>query len=82
MRKFVPTVMRLARVVASGQVLLPAPAQRVAKPVLRTAPCLLGLLSLMCLIFAKHASQTGVARQFTTADDHIKLKRLYPRIQS
>ena len=47
--------MRLARVVAPGQVLLPAPGQRVAKSVLRTAPCLLGLFSLICLIFAKHA---------------------------
>ena len=33
------------------------PRQRVAKSVLRTAPCLLGLFSLICLIFARHAKR-------------------------
>lgn len=31
------------------------PRQRVAKSVLRTGPCLLGLFSMICLIFAEHA---------------------------
>ena len=31
------------------------PRQRVAKSVLRTGPCLLGLFSVICLIFAEHA---------------------------
>jgi len=31
------------------------PRQHLAQPVLRTAPCLLGLFSVICLIFAEHA---------------------------
>jgi len=31
------------------------PRQRTAKSVLRTGPCLLGLFSVLCLIFAEHA---------------------------
>jgi hypothetical protein len=34
--------------------------QRVAKSVLRTAPCLLGLFSVVCLIFAEHARRHRV----------------------
>jgi len=33
------------------------PRQRVAKSVLRTGPCLLGLFSIICLIFAEHCRQ-------------------------
>jgi hypothetical protein len=36
------------------------PRQRVAKSVLRTAPCLFGLFSLVALIFAEHARHHGV----------------------
>jgi len=42
------------------------PRQRVAKSVLRTAPCLLGLFSLICLIFAEHARRHRI-RPRTTA---------------
>ena len=42
------------------------PRQRVAKSVLRTAPCLLGLFSLICLIFAGHARRHRI-RLRTTA---------------
>lgn len=31
------------------------PRQRAAKSVLRTAPCLLGLFSIICMVFAQHA---------------------------
>ena len=34
--------------------------QRVAQAVLRTAPCLLGLFSLICLIYAEHVKRHGV----------------------
>ena len=40
--------------------------QRVAKSVLRTGPCLLGLFSMVCLIFAEHARRHPV-RPATTA---------------
>ena len=42
------------------------PRQRVAKSVLRTAPCLLGLFSVICLIFAEHARDHRI-RLRTTA---------------
>lgn len=42
------------------------PRQRVAKSVLRTAPCLLGLFSIICLIFAEHAKRHRI-RVRTTA---------------
>ena len=42
------------------------PRQRVAKSVLRTGPCLLGLFSVICLIFAAHARRHRI-RLRTTA---------------
>jgi hypothetical protein len=36
------------------------PRQRVANSVLRTAPCLLGLFSIVSLIFTQHARRRGV----------------------
>jgi len=41
------------------------PRQRVAKSVLRTGPCLLGLFSVVCLIFAEHARRHAVALRCT-----------------
>ena len=41
------------------------PRQRVAQSVLRTAPCLLGLFSVICLIFAEHARRHRVALRCT-----------------
>jgi len=41
------------------------PRQRVAKSVLRTAPCLLGLFSMVCLIFAEHARRHRVRLRAT-----------------
>ena len=35
--------------------------QRLAKSVLRTAPCLLGLFSVVCLVFHRHAQRHGVS---------------------
>jgi len=40
--------------------------QRVAKSVLRTAPCLLGLFSLICLIFAQHARRHRIRLRTTS----------------
>ena len=36
------------------------PRQRTAKSILRTAPCLLGLFSVICLIFAEHARRHAI----------------------
>ena len=41
------------------------PRQRVAKSVLRTAPCLLGLFSMICLIFAAHARRHRIRLRAT-----------------
>ena len=57
--------------------------QRVAKSVLRTGPCLLGLFSLVCLIFAKHcrhhrirlASATWYVKTDPTFSDAIATVR-------
>jgi hypothetical protein len=40
--------------------------QRVAQSVLRTAPCLLGLFSVVCLIFAQHARRHRIRLRTTT----------------
>ena len=40
--------------------------QRVAKSVLRTAPCLLGLFSIICLIFAEHAKRHPIRLRITS----------------
>jgi len=42
------------------------PRQRVAKSVLRTAPCLLGLFSMICLIFAEQARRHPIRLRSTT----------------
>ena len=41
------------------------PRQYVAKSVLRTAPCLLGLFSVVCLIFAEHARRHRIRVRWT-----------------
>ena len=60
--------------------------QRVAKSVLRTAPCLLGLFSVICLIFADHAWRHGVRpaatawyakKEVTFSDAIATVRRLF-----
>ena len=60
--------------------------QRVAKSVLRTAPCLLGLFSVICLIFADHARRHGVRpaatawyakKEVTFSDAIATVRRLF-----
>jgi len=41
------------------------PRQRVAKSVLRTGPCLLGLFSVICLVFAQHTRRHAIALRCT-----------------
>jgi len=62
------------------------PRQYVAKSVLRTAPCLLGLFSVVCLIFAKHArchriqvrrTQWYVKAEPTFSDAIAAVRRLF-----
>jgi hypothetical protein len=60
--------------------------QRVAKSVLRTAPCLLGLFSVVCLIFAEHARRHPVRpaatiwyakKELTFSDAITTVRRLF-----
>jgi hypothetical protein len=60
--------------------------QRVAKSVLRTAPCLLGLFSAICLIFAEHARRHPVRpaatvwyakKELTFSDAITTVRRLF-----
>ncbi|MGB2820845.1 MAG: transposase [Phycisphaerae bacterium] len=60
--------------------------QRVAKSVLRTAPCLLGLFSVVCLIFAEHARRHRVSpaatawyakKELTFSDAMATVRRLF-----
>ncbi|HUU91062.1 MAG TPA: transposase [Phycisphaerae bacterium] len=59
--------------------------QRVARSVLRTAPCLLGMYSLICLIFAEHVGRHRVRpaatswyrkQELTFADAMVTVRRL------
>lgn len=62
------------------------PRQRVAKSVLRTAPCLLGLFSVVCLIFAEHARRHRITpaatewyakKEVTFSDAIAEVRRLF-----